>query len=50
MDVACGHIGGRWGKELVQKSSLFGVSGIATGSVETLGHMNAKLTNAEMLK
>jgi hypothetical protein len=29
---------------------LFGVSGIATGSVETLGHTNVELSNAEMPK
>jgi hypothetical protein len=29
---------------------LIGVSGIATGSVETLGHTNAELSNAEMPK
>jgi hypothetical protein len=29
---------------------LFGVLGITTGSVETLGHTNVELSNAEMLK
>jgi hypothetical protein len=45
--TALGHISERWRKELEQPSS---VSGIATGDVETHGHMNVELSNAKMLK
>jgi hypothetical protein len=38
--IALGHIGERWRKELKQPSSF---SGIAIGSVETLGHPNAEM-------
>jgi hypothetical protein len=42
-----GHISERWRKELEQPSSF---SGIATGNVETHGHTNVELSNAEMPK
>jgi hypothetical protein len=45
--TALGHISERWRKELEQPSSF---SGIATGDVETHGHTNAELSNAEMPK
>ena len=45
--TALGHINERWRKELEQPSSF---SGIATGDVETHGHTNAELPNAEMPK
>jgi hypothetical protein len=45
--IALGHISERWRKELEKPSSFMG---IATGNVETHGHMNAELLNAKMLK
>jgi hypothetical protein len=45
--TALGHISERWRKELQQPSSF---SGIVTGNVETHGHTNVELSNAEISK
>ena len=47
MVTALGHIVEIFYKELEQPRSFLG---IVTGSVETLGHPNAKLSNVEMSK
>ena len=45
--TALDHISERWRKELEKPSSF---SGIAIGDVQTHGHMNVELSNAEMPK
>ena len=47
MDVACGHIGGRWGKELVQTSSFSEFLGSQLGVSR---HLVTRMSNCQMLK
>jgi hypothetical protein len=44
MDVACGQHRWNMGEGASADKLLFGVSGIAIGSVKTLGHTNFKMT------
>jgi hypothetical protein len=47
MDVACGHIGGRWGKELVRTSSFSEFRGSRLGVSR---HLVTRMPNCRMPK